>query len=82
MSRKPPPISGRETVKVLEKAGFLPPAKRKSGSHIVLTKQEGVKIRKVPVPDHKEVSIGTLRSILKQAGLTAEEFEELRRKKR
>jgi len=46
--------------------------KRQNGRHIILRREEP--FAQVVVPDHKELDRGTLRSILRQAGLTIEEF--------
>ncbi|MFN4034261.1 MAG: type II toxin-antitoxin system HicA family toxin [Fimbriimonadales bacterium] len=69
MSRLPV-ISGRECVKALRKAGFV--LARQRGSHMVLYREEPP--AQVTVPDHKELDRGTLRSIIRQAGLSVEEF--------
>ncbi|HHT9132125.1 MAG TPA: type II toxin-antitoxin system HicA family toxin [Candidatus Tripitaka californicus] len=71
--QKLPVLSGREVIKLLKRAGFSPARQR--GSHVVLIKQEPQKGKKaVVVPDHKEVDKGTLVEIIRQAGLTREEF--------
>jgi predicted RNA binding protein YcfA (HicA-like mRNA interferase family) len=69
MSRLPA-ISGRECVRALEKAGFY--VKRQKGSHIVMRRDEP--LAQAVVPDHRELDRGTLRSIIRQAGLTVDEF--------
>jgi predicted RNA binding protein YcfA (HicA-like mRNA interferase family) len=69
---KLPNISGRECVKALEKAGFH--FERQKGSHISLIRQEPFAL--VVVPDHKELDRGTLRAIIRQAGLSVEDFIE------
>ena len=70
--QKLPRLSGRETIKVLSKMGFIP--KRQKGSHVILIKEtEKGKIGCV-VPLHKELEIGTLSGILKQAKVSQEEF--------
>jgi predicted RNA binding protein YcfA (HicA-like mRNA interferase family) len=68
-----PRISGRECVKALGKAGFI--FKRQEGSHIVLRRDDP--FAQVVVPDHKELDRGTLRAILRQAGIRVEEFSQL-----
>ena len=68
-----PRISGRECVRALEKVGFL--FKRQEGSHIVLRRD--TPFTQVVVPDHKELDRGTLRAIIRQAGLGVEEFIDL-----
>ncbi|MHB2148235.1 type II toxin-antitoxin system HicA family toxin [Calditrichota bacterium LG25] len=69
-----PRISGREVVAVLSKIGYE--RDRQKGSHIVL-RQIAYPHRRVVVPDHHEMAKGTLRKIIKQAGLTIEEFKKL-----
>ncbi len=66
-----PRISGREIVAALVKLGYE--KDRQKGSHIVL-RQAAYPHRRLVVPDHKEVAKGTLRAIIKQAGLTVGEF--------
>jgi len=67
-----PHLSGREIVRALERLGFK--QARQRGSHVVMKKStDGGSVGCV-VPMHNEVAIGTLRSILRQAHLTAEEF--------
>jgi len=63
-------LSGREVVRVFEKFGWQ--IARQRGSHIILVK-EGARAT-LSVPDHKEVARGTLRSLIRAAGLTVEEF--------
>ena len=69
-----PRISGREVVAALAKIGYE--IDRQKGSHIVM-RQVVYPHRRVVVPDHREVAKGTLRKIIKQVGLTVEEFKEL-----
>ncbi len=65
-----PVMSGREVVRVLE--GFGWQVARQRGSHIIMVKLgENVTLS---VPDHKEIAKGTLRSLIRSAGLTAEQF--------
>ena len=71
-----PQVSGREVVAALAKLGYE--KDRRKGSHIVL-RQTAHPHRRLVVPDHKEIAKGTLRAIIKQAGLTVEEFNELLR---
>jgi len=68
-----PRISGRECVNALEKAGFS--FIRQKGSHIVLRRHEP--FVQLIVPDHTELDRGTLRAIIRQAGLSVEEFTRL-----
>ena len=69
-----PRASGREVVTALAKLGYE--KDRQKGSHIVL-RQMAYPHRRLVVPDHKEVAKGTLRALIKHAGLTVEEFVEL-----
>ena len=66
-------ISGKEAVKAFEKAGWL--ARGQAGSHLMLTKS-GIRAN-LSVPLHSELSVGTLRSLIRAAGLTVDEFLEL-----
>ena len=72
---KLPLISGQELVKLLSKIGFE--VDHQTGSHIILRQKEEPH-RRITVPNHKEIAKGTLRAIIRQAGLTREEFLELR----
>jgi predicted RNA binding protein YcfA (HicA-like mRNA interferase family) len=65
-----PRISGRECVRALEKVGFN--RIRQQGSHIILRRSEP--FAQVVVPDHDELDRGTLRAIIRQAGLSVDEF--------
>jgi len=71
---KLPLISGREVVAALSKIGYQ--KDRQKGSHIVL-RQIDYPHRRIVVPDNREIAKGTLRKIIKQAGLTVEEFIQL-----
>jgi len=65
-----PVLSGREVVKVFAAFGWQ--VARQRGSHIILIKSKH--LATLSVPDHKEVARGTLRSLIRAAGLTAEVF--------
>lgn len=67
-------ISGAETVRALERLGFV--VLRQRGSHIIMRRGSVGCV----VPNHREVKIGTLGGVLKQAGIGAEEFLEALRK--
>ena len=69
-----PRLSGREVAKALGEIGYE--FDRQRGSHIVLRSKEPPH-RRLTVPDHDEVAKGTLRSIIRQAGLTVNEFKAL-----
>jgi len=61
--------SWREVVKALGKLGFS--VKRQSGSHIILEHPDG---RWTIVPRHNDIKIGTMKAIVEDSGITAEEF--------
>jgi len=65
-----PHVSGRECVAALLKIGFQ--FKRQNGSHMILRREQLV--AQTVVPDHKTLDRGTLRSILRQAEISTEEF--------
>jgi len=66
-------LSGREICRILEKHGFR--QVRRRGSHIIMqSRREGTSVT-VPVPDHGEIRIGTLLSIIRQSGVPRTEFE-------
>lgn len=70
---KLPRLSGRDCVKALQKAGFK--VKRQHGSHIVLRRDQP--FTQLVVPDHRELDTGTLRAIIRQAGINPEQFIQL-----
>jgi predicted RNA binding protein YcfA (HicA-like mRNA interferase family) len=69
-----PLVSGRDVVKALIKVGYE--HDRQRGSHIIL-RQVAYPHRRIVIPDHKEVAKGTLRSIIRETGLTVGEFKDL-----
>ena len=69
-----PVVSGREAVDALRKIGYV--LDRQRGSHMIL-RQQIHPFRRLTVPDHAEVAKGTLRAVIRQAGLTVEEFRDL-----
>lgn len=70
-----PQISGKELIKKLSKTGFV--AVRRRGSHVRMEKQLSDKIIKLTVPLHPLLKKGTLHHILKDAGISEDEFEKL-----
>jgi predicted RNA binding protein YcfA (HicA-like mRNA interferase family) len=66
-----PVVSGRDAVRAFTKAGFA--FSHQKGSHMIL-RREVAPHRILVVPDHKEVAKGTLRGLIRDAGLTVEEF--------
>lgn len=72
MPRKLRPVSGVEVVRVLRRSGFV--QVRQRGNHVTLKKQSPDGEIGCVVPLHSQLAIGTLRGILKQAGVTSEDF--------
>jgi predicted RNA binding protein YcfA (HicA-like mRNA interferase family) len=68
MSAKLPVLSGAKLIKILVRKGFI--IRRQSGSHVVMQKDARV----FSVPLHDELKRGTLKAILKQAGLEVEDL--------
>ena len=66
-------ISGKEAVKAFQKAGWQPVGQ--VGSHLVMVKS-GVRVN-LSIPQHRELSVGTLRALIRHSGLTVDEFLEL-----
>ena len=67
-----PILSGKATCKILADHGFI--EIRQRGSHIIMQKTLRGTTVTVPVPNHKELRTGTLRSIIRQSGLAVEDF--------
>jgi predicted RNA binding protein YcfA (HicA-like mRNA interferase family) len=65
----------REVKRKLEQAGFVEASQK--GSHVKFVREFDDKVWTVIVPYHREVSPGTIRSILRQSGLSADAFEDL-----
>ena len=70
---KLPVISGKECIKALEKIGYE--QRRQKGSHIILQKEDPYS--QIVVPNHRVLKPGILRSIIRDAGLTVDEFQAL-----
>ena len=66
-------ISGKEAARAFEKAGWK--AIGQVGSHLVMVK-EGCRAN-LSIPQHKELSMGTLRALIRCAGMTVDEFLDL-----
>jgi predicted RNA binding protein YcfA (HicA-like mRNA interferase family) len=69
---KLPRISSKEAIRALERLGFE--QVRQTGSHVVMKKITEDRLAGCVVPMHRELKVGTLTGILKQAGVTVEEF--------
>ena len=66
-------LSGRDVCKILESHGFK--EVRRRGSHVVMQRKTDAGTVTVPVPDHPELKLGTLQSIIRQSGVPRTEFE-------
>lgn len=66
-------LSGKDVCNILKKHGFI--EVRRRGSHIAMQLRLSESTVTVPVPDHKELRTGTLRSIIRQSGLPRSDFE-------
>lgn len=71
---KLPVLSGLEVVKALSKIGYQ--VDHATGSHLILRKNHPP-FHRLTVPRHRELARGTLRAIIRQAGLTLSEFNRL-----
>lgn len=72
---KLPILSSDEIIKILKKEGFN--IVRQKGSHVSLHKKTGAGFRLVVVAQGKDVPIGTLRDVIRKAGINRERFFEL-----
>ena len=68
MSRLPV-CSGQDAVRAFQKVGYA--VDHQTGSHIILRHPQ---MRRLTVPNHRELAKGTLRALIREAGLTKEEF--------
>jgi predicted RNA binding protein YcfA (HicA-like mRNA interferase family) len=66
-----PHLSGAEVVRALEKLGFS--VVRQKGSHVVMRRGSSGCV----VPLHREIKVGTLSGLLKQAGLTVDDLDQV-----
>ena len=71
---KLPVVSGIDVVKALARAGYE--LDHQTGSHMILRRKEPPHLR-ITVPNHREIAKGTLRAIIRDSGLTIEEFVRL-----
>jgi len=69
---KLPVVSGKDVIKALSKIGYH--VRDQQGSHVHLRHTYR---KPLTIPDHPEIARGTLRAIIKEAGLTVEEFLDL-----
>ncbi len=66
-------LSGTDVCRVLEQYSFI--EVRRRGSHIVMQKKTDESTVTVPIPNHSELRVGTLRSIIRQSGIPRSAFE-------
>ncbi|MCY7390890.1 MAG: type II toxin-antitoxin system HicA family toxin [Leptolyngbyaceae cyanobacterium CAN_BIN12] len=66
-------LSGKEVCQILSDRGFI--EVRQRGSHIIMQLQTEDTTITVPVPNHSELRIGTLQSIIRQSGMPRSLFE-------
>ena len=66
-------LSGLEICGILARHGFV--EIRQRGSHVIMQKQLEESTITVPVPNHSEIRIGTLQSIIRQSGISRSKFE-------
>jgi predicted RNA binding protein YcfA (HicA-like mRNA interferase family) len=69
-----PILSGQEVCKALKRIGYE--TDYQTGSHIIL-RNKNAPYRRVTIPNHKTIAKGTFRSIIREVGLTVEEFKNL-----
>ncbi|WP_369685769.1 type II toxin-antitoxin system HicA family toxin [Ignavibacterium album] len=69
-----PILSGKDVCKLLSKIGYE--IDHQTGSHIIL-RNKNFPHRRITVPNHKTIAKGTLRSIIREVGLTVDEFKKL-----
>lgn len=67
-------LSGKELCKILNKIGYE--IDHQTGSHLIL-RNKFPPYRRLTIPNHKEIAKGTQRSIIREAGLTLQEFNKL-----
>lgn len=68
---KLPVISGNKAVKAFRQFGYE--IDHQTGSHIIL-RQNRYPFRRLSVPNHRELRLGTLRALIRQAGISVDEF--------
>jgi predicted RNA binding protein YcfA (HicA-like mRNA interferase family) len=71
MSQKLPSLSSRQVVSAFKKAGFYIMPHRGKGSHIAMSKADSTYLT---IPNQKTIKRGMLRGLIRQAGISVEEF--------
>jgi predicted RNA binding protein YcfA (HicA-like mRNA interferase family) len=74
MTKLPTDLSGQELIRILLRLGFV--FQRQRGSHVILRRESP--FARVSVPDHRVLRVGTLRTILREAGISVEQLAALR----
>ena len=69
---KLPVCSGQDAVRAFQKLGYA--VDHQTGSHIIL---RHANLRRLTIPNHRELAKGTLRALIREAGITKEQFAEL-----
>ncbi len=69
-----PAVSAQEVINVLRTLGYE--KDRQRGSHIIMRQVENP-YRRITIPNHKEIAKGTLRAIIREAGLSVDDFIKL-----
>ena len=75
MSPALPVVSGKQAISVLEKIGYE--VSRQRGSHVRMRHADAAEFPPLTVPMHKELDTGLLRALIRQAGLSPDEFTAL-----
>jgi len=75
MSPKMPVVNGSELVRALKKAGFV--ERRQKGSHLHMFRESDKRRVTIPIHAGRNIPIGTLKAILKDADLTTDQMLEL-----
>ncbi|MCA8993476.1 MAG: type II toxin-antitoxin system HicA family toxin [Planctomycetaceae bacterium] len=75
MSSRLPPVSSRDVIRVLQRYGFRLIKGRGKGSHVFMYRDDPP--TGITIPERRELASGTLRNILRQAGISQQEFLEL-----
>ena len=71
---KLPVVSGADAIRAFSRIGYE--VDRQRGSHVIL-RNAAPPIRRLTIPNHKVLAKGTLRSLIREAGLTPEQFARL-----
>jgi predicted RNA binding protein YcfA (HicA-like mRNA interferase family) len=69
-----PVVSGRDAIKAFGKIGYQ--VDHQTGSHVIL-RRDTPPFRRLSVPNHKELAKGTLRKLIRESGLTVQQFSRL-----